>query len=138
LLEQFEKFEEEKAKKKELEAEIGRKRSIKHMMDVNPNFHYEGSSSIPCVDASNPFHYLPPSLESIQEKGKAKIKKKGDIKNYFTVTPSSPSDSAHGPQANRRQIKSTLDDHCVKFCSIRCVLALKFYGEARIHEISKS
>jgi len=58
------------------------------MMAPNPNFDYEGSSSIPCANASNPFFYVPPSLESIQEKGKGKMRKRGDIKSYFT--PSSP------------------------------------------------
>jgi len=81
LIEKFEKFEEEKARKKEIEAEIGRKRSIKHMMATNPKFYYEGSSLIPCINASNPFHYVPPSLESIQENGKSKMKNKGDIKS---------------------------------------------------------
>ena len=62
----------------------------------------------------NPFHYVPPSLESIQEKGKGKMKKKGDmnIKIYFTVTPSSPS-NAHGPQASRT-LQPTFDDHWKK------------------------
>ncbi len=55
------------------------------MMAANPNFDYEGSSSIPCTDASNPFRYVPPSLDSIQENGKGKMKKKGDIKIYFTL-----------------------------------------------------
>ena len=79
------------------------------MMATNPYFDFEGSSSIPCTDASNPFRYVPP--ESIQEKGEGKMKKKGDmnIKSYFTVTPpSSPSD-AHGPQASRT-LQPTLDD----------------------------
>lgn len=84
------------------------------MMVSNPTFDYEGSSSIPCTDASSPFCYVPPSLEFIQEKGKGKIKKKGNIKIYFIVTPSSPSHSAHGPQANRVQMHPTLDDHWMK------------------------
>ena len=75
-------------------------------------FGYEGSSSIPCTEASNLFRYVPPSLESIQEKGKGTMKNKGNIKHYFT--PSSPSDSAHGPQANRSQIQPTLDQHWKK------------------------
>ena len=111
LLDKFEKFEKEKSRQKETEAEIGRKRSIKHTLAANPNFAYEGSLSIPCTNASNPFRYVPPSLESIQENGKGKIKKKGDIKSYFT--PSSPSD-AHGPQANRSHMQPTLDDHWKK------------------------
>jgi len=47
-------------------------------------------------------------LESIQEKGK------GDIKSYFTITPSSPFDSACGPQAKIGQMQPTLDDHWKK------------------------
>lgn len=111
LLANFEKFKEEKARQKELEAEIGRKRNIQKMLATNPLFDFEGSSSISCTDASNPFRYVPPSLEFIQEKGKGKMKKKGDmnIKSYFTVTPYSPSD-AHGPQASRT-LQPTLDDH---------------------------
>lgn len=81
------------------------------MMAVNPNFDHEDSSSIPCTNASNPFRYVPPSLESMQEKGKGKMKKRGDIKSYFT--PSSPSD-AHGPQASRCHMQPTLDDHWKK------------------------
>lgn len=98
LLNSFEKFEQEKARQKEIEAEIGRKRSIQQMMAANPHFDFEGSSYIPCTNASNPFCYVPPTLDSMQEKGKGKMRKKGDmnIKSYFTVTPSSPSD-AHGP-----------------------------------------
>ena len=36
LLNSFEKFQEEKARQKEIEAEIGRKRSIQQMMATNP------------------------------------------------------------------------------------------------------
>ena len=114
LLASFEKFKEDKARQKELEAEIGRKKNIQKMLATNPDFDFEGSSCVPCTDASNPFRYVAPSLESIQEKGKGKMKKKGDmnIKSYFTVTPSSPS-NAHGPQASRN-LQPTLDDHWKK------------------------
>ena len=97
----FEKFREEKSRQKELEATIVRKRSIQKMLATNPHFDFEGSSSIPCTSASNPFRYVPPYLEYIQEKAKGKMRRKGDmnIKSYFTMTPSSPSD-AHGPQAS--------------------------------------
>lgn len=110
LLEKFEKFEEDKARKKAIEVEIGRKRILKQMMADNPNFDYDGSSFILCIDASNPFRFVPPSLESIQEKGKGI--KKGGIKSYFS--PSSPSNIAHGPRAHRSQIQPTLDDHWKK------------------------
>ena len=43
LLDKFEKFEEEKARQKEIDAKIGRKRNIKQMMAANPIFDYEGS-----------------------------------------------------------------------------------------------
>ena len=95
---------------KKKEAKIGRKINIQHMMDVNPTFDYEGSSSIPCTDASNTFRYVPPSMESISEKGKGAMKNRGTIKSFFT--PSSPSDSAHGPSpTSRGQVQSTLDQH---------------------------
>ena len=66
LLANFEKFKEENTRQKEIEVEIGRKRSIQKMMATNSHFDFEGSSSIPCTNASNPFRYVPPSLESIQ------------------------------------------------------------------------
>ena len=75
LLASFEKFKEDKARQKELEVEIGRKRNIQKMMTTNPHFDFEGSSSIPCTDAYNPFQYVPPSFESIQEKGKGRMKR---------------------------------------------------------------
>ena len=74
--------------------------------------HFEGFSSIPCTDASNPVRYVPPSLESIQEKFKGAMKNNGTIKSFFT--PSSPSDSAHGPTATRGQVQPTLDQHWKK------------------------
>eukprot|EP00253_Pinus_taeda_P023608 PITA_23608 len=133
LLEKFEKFEEEKARQKEIEVEIGRKRSIKHIVPANPNLDYDGSSSIPSTYASNPFRYVPPSLESIREKGKGKIEKKGDIKGYFTITPSSPFDSAHGPQANRGQMQPTLDDHWKKeLREIACDYIARWWYDADI------
>ena len=97
LKEKFQEFEEDKIRQKEIEAEIGRKRNIQYMMAANPSFDYEGSSSIPCTNASNPFRYVPPSMESISEKGKGAMRNKGTIKSFFV--PSSPSDSAtaHGP-----------------------------------------
>lgn len=82
------------------------------MLATNPHFDFEGSSSIPCTDASNPFRYVPPSFESIQEKGKGKMKK-GDMNIKSYLTPSSPSD-AHGPQASRSHMQPTFDDHWKK------------------------
>ena len=101
------------------------------MMVANPNFEYEGSSPIPCIDASNPFCYVPPSSESIQEKGKGRMKKKCDIKSYFT--PSSPSNSAQVPQANRGQMQSTLDDHWKKeLREIACDYIARWWYDADI------
>eukprot|EP00253_Pinus_taeda_P004371 PITA_04371 len=112
LLASFEKFKEDKARQREIEAEIGRKREIQKMMATNPNYDFEGSSSIPQTDTSNPFRYVPPSFGSVQDKGKGRMKK-GDvtIKSYFT--PSSPLD-AHGPQVSKSQMQPTLDDHWKK------------------------
>jgi len=112
LLASFEKFKEDKARQKELDVETGRKRNIQKMMATNPHFDFEGSSSIPCTDASNPFRYVPPSFESIQEQEKGRMKK-GDmnIKSYFTPSFTS---NAHGPQASRSPMQPTLDDHWKK------------------------
>ena len=41
LRDQFQKFEEDKARQKEIEAEIGRKINIQHMIAANPTFDYE-------------------------------------------------------------------------------------------------
>ena len=101
------------------------------MLTTNPHFDFEGSSSIPCTDASNPFPYVPPSFESIQEKGKGKMKK-GDmnIKSYFT--PSSPSD-AHGPQPSRSHLQPTLDDHWKKeLREIACDYIARWWYDADI------
>ena len=102
LLASFEKFKEDKARQKDIQAEIGRKREIQKMIAANPHYDFEGSSSIPETDASNPFRYVPPSFGSVQDKGKGRMKK-GDvtIKRYFT--PSSPSD-AHGPKVSKTQM----------------------------------
>eukprot|EP00253_Pinus_taeda_P010769 PITA_10769 len=113
MLASIEKFKQDKARQKELQAEIGRKREIQKMMGANPHYDFEGSSSIPQTNASNPFRYVPPSFGSIQDKGKGRMKK-GDvtIKSYFTPA-SSPSD-AHGPEIFKPQMQPTLDDHWKK------------------------
>ena len=114
LLASFEKFKEDKARQKEIQDEIGRKREIQKMMATNTHYDFEGSSSIPQTEAPNPFRYVPPSFASVQDKGKGRMNlKKGDvtIKSYFT--PSSPSD-AHGPEVSKGQIQPTLDDHWKK------------------------
>ena len=111
LLASFEKFKEDKARQQEIQAEIGRKREIQRMMATNPHYDFEGSSSIPQTEASNPFRYVPPSFGSVQDKGKGRMKGDVTIKSYFT--PSSPSD-AHGPEVSKGQIQPTLDDHWKK------------------------
>eukprot|EP00253_Pinus_taeda_P032744 PITA_32744 len=112
LLASIEKFKEDKARQKDIQAEIGRKREIQKMMAANSHYDFESSSSIPQTDASNPFRYVPPSFGSVQDKGKGRMKK-GDvtIKSYFT--PSSPSD-AHGLEVSKTQMQRTLDDHWKK------------------------
>jgi len=114
LLASFEKFKEDKARQKEIQDEIGRKREIQKMMATNPHYDFEGSSSIPQTEAPNPFRYVPPSFASVQDKGKGRMNlKKGDvsIKSYYS--PSSPSD-AHGPEVSKGQIQATLDDRWKK------------------------
>ena len=111
LLESFEKFQEEKTRQKEIQAEIGRKREIQKMMAANPHYDFEGSSSIPQTDTSNPFRYVPPSFGFVQDKGKGRMKGDVNIKSYFTT--SSPSD-AHGPEVSKGHIQPTLDDHWKK------------------------
>ena len=64
LLKGFEKFEEDKIRQKEIEAEIGRKRTLAQMREANLGFDYEGSSSIPSTSVRDPFHYVLPSRES--------------------------------------------------------------------------
>lgn len=107
----IEKFKQDKARQKEIQAEIGRKREIQRMMASNPHYDFEDSCSIPQTNASNPFRYVPPS----QDKGKGRMRK-GDhdvtIKSFFTPA-SSPSD-AHGPEIVRPQMQPTLDDHWKK------------------------
>eukprot|EP00253_Pinus_taeda_P032515 PITA_32515 len=113
MLANIEKFKQDKARQKEIQAEIGRKREIQRMMASNPHYDFEDSCSIPQAqtNASNPFRYVPPS----QDKGKGRMRK-GDcdvtIKSFFTPA-SSPSD-AHGPEIVRPQMQPTLDDHWKK------------------------
>jgi len=45
LLASFEKFKEDKARQRDIQAEIGRKREIQKMMATNPHYDFEGSSS---------------------------------------------------------------------------------------------
>ena len=64
MIKVLEKLEEDKVRQKEIEDEIGRRRSIAQMREVNPTFDYEGSSSIPSTNVRDPFHYVPPPRES--------------------------------------------------------------------------
>jgi hypothetical protein len=100
LQNQFEKFEEDKARQKEINVEIGRKRQLATMR-ANPSVEFEGSSSIPSTNVRDPFRYVPPPHE-IQPK------KKKNIQSYFTPSPTSA--SASQPS----QTQPTLDNHWKK------------------------
>lgn len=131
FLASFEKFKEDKARKKDIQAEIGRKRKIQKMMVTNPHYDFEGSSSIPQTDTSNPFRYVPPSFGYVQDKGNGRMTK-GDvtIKSYFT--PSFPSD-AHGPEVSKSQMQPTLDDYRKKeLRETACEYIAKWWYDADI------
>lgn len=114
MLKLFEQFEENKTRQKEIENEIGRRRSIAQMREANPNFDYEGSSSIPSTNVRDPFRYVPPPRESENTMSRPKGKKKRTIQSYFTPPPTSGSDSANASQVQPPQIQPTLDDHWKK------------------------
>ena len=114
MIKVLEKLEEDKARQKEIEDEIGRRRSIAQMREANPTFDYEGSSSIPSTNVRDPFHYVPPPRESENTMSGPKGKKKKTIQSYFTPPPKSGSDSAHASQVQPPQMQPTLDDHWKK------------------------
>jgi hypothetical protein len=99
MLYRFEKFEEEKAKQKAINAEIGRKRQLTATMRASGSFEFEGSSSMPSTNVMKPFHYVPPPELDRQPK------KKKNIKSYFPPSPNSVSGS------QTTQIQPTLDSH---------------------------
>jgi len=63
LQNQFEKFEENKARQKKINVERGRKRQLATMR-ANPSVEFEGSSSIPSNIVRGPFCYVPPAPKS--------------------------------------------------------------------------
>ena len=70
MQEYFKKFEETKARQKEIEEEVGKKRRLAEMMGgTYAPGSIEGSSSIPSTDLRDPFGYVAPS-DTTQEKGK--------------------------------------------------------------------
>ena len=82
MQEYFKKFEECKARQREIEEEVGKKRRLAEMMGgTYAPSSIEGSSTIPSTDLRDPFQYVAPS-DTTQEKGKSK--KKGGIQSYFT------------------------------------------------------
>jgi len=101
LQNQFDKFEENKARKKELNVEIGRKSQLAKMRAswsiANPSVDFEGSS-IPSKNVRDPFRYVPPPHES-------QPRKKKNIRSYFTPFPTFA--SASQPS----QTQPTLDNH---------------------------
>ena len=110
----LEKLEEDKVRQKEIEDEVGRRRSIAQMREANPTFDYQGSSSIPSANVGDPFHYVPPPRESENTMSGPKGKKKKTIQSYFTHPPKSGSDSGHASQVQLPQMQPTLDDHWKK------------------------
>ena len=110
LLNQFKKFEEDKARKKEIEVEIGRKRELANAtMRRSKLNEFEGSSSAPSSVGKDPFHYVIPSHPNIGETQPKKIK---TLQHYFS-TPSLAFASATTSQSQVQstQIRSTLDEH---------------------------
>jgi hypothetical protein len=109
-------YQEEKAREKAIQAEIGRKRVVAQMRAANPTFDYEDSPSIHSTGVRNrdPFHYVPPPLESENTMHPPKSKKRNTIQRYFTPPPTSGSDNANVSQVQPTQFQPTLDDHWKK------------------------
>jgi hypothetical protein len=80
-------YQQEKAREKVIQAEIGRKRIVAQMRAANPTFDYEGSSSIPYTDVRYPLCYVYPPLESENTMHHPKSKKRNTIQRYFTPPP---------------------------------------------------
>jgi hypothetical protein len=104
MLERFEKFEEEKARKKAMNVEIGRKRQLVVAMRASGSVEFEGSSFMPSTNVMDPFRYVPPPHEAELDR---KPKKK-NIKSYFPPSPNFVSGS------QPTQIQPTLDSHWKK------------------------
>ena len=110
MLNRFKKFEEDKARQKEIEAEIGRKRELANATMRRSRFNeFEGSSSAPSFVGKDPFQYVIPSRPNI---GDIQPKKKKTLQHYFSTSfPSFASANASQSQVQPTQIQSTLDEH---------------------------
>jgi hypothetical protein len=93
----LEKFKEDKARQKEIEAEIGRKRQLAMGSQTNPSV--EGSCSNPSVNVRDPFWYVPPIHENQPQKRK-------NIQSFFSPS-STPTNASSMSQP-------TLDNHWKK------------------------
>ena len=72
MKEYFKKFEETKARQREIEEEVGKKRRLAEMMGgTYASGSNEGSSSIPSTDLQDPFQYVAP-FGTTQDKEKNK------------------------------------------------------------------
>jgi hypothetical protein len=69
-----------KAREKAIQDEIGRKRA------ANPTFDYEDSPSLHStgVKHRDPFHYIPPPIDSENTINPPKSKRRNSIQSYFT------------------------------------------------------
>ena len=100
LLNQFKKFEEDKARKKEIEAKMGRKRELANASIRRYILNeFEGSSSAPSV-GKDLFQYVIPYRPNI---GDIQPKKKRTLKRYF----STPSPSFVSANASQYQVQPT-------------------------------
>ena len=85
LLNRFKKFEEDKARQEEIEAEIGRKRELANAtMRKSGLNEFKGSSSAPSSVGKDPFHHAIPSHPNI---GDIQPKKKKTINTIFQHLP---------------------------------------------------
>jgi hypothetical protein len=86
------------------------------MRAANPTFDYEYSPSIHSTSVRNrdPFHYVPPPLESENTMHPPKSKKRNTIQRYLTPPPTSGSNNANVSQVQPTQFHPTLDDHWKK------------------------
>ena len=95
LLNQFKKFE-DKARQKEIEVEIGRKRELASAtMRRSKLNEFKGSSFAPSSFGKDPFHYVIPSHPNI---GEIQPKKKKTLQHYFS-TPCPSFASANASQS---------------------------------------
>jgi hypothetical protein len=105
-------YQQDKAREKSIQAEIGRKRA------ANPTFDYEDSPSLHSTGGGvrhrDPFHYVPPPLDSENSLNPPNRKRTNSIQSYFTPPPTSGSNNANVSQVQPIQNQPTLDDHWKK------------------------